>query len=48
VDRQWDTSRIDPGIEPRRLHKGRIGLRHMATRQFIYWNFKVERVEEID
>ena len=44
ADHTWDTSRIDAGIMPRRLDKGRIGIRHMSTRQFIYWNFKVERL----
>jgi hypothetical protein len=42
ADHTWDTSRIDDGIEPRRLHNGRIGIRQMSTTKFIYWNFKVE------
>lgn len=44
ADHTWDTSRIDEGIEPRQVRKGRIGIRHMATKQFIYRNFKVEQI----
>lgn len=44
LDHTWDTTRIDPSIEPRILNKGRIGLRHMATKQFIYKDFKVEQL----
>jgi hypothetical protein len=40
----WDTSKIADGIEPRMILKGRIGLRHMATKQFIYRNFRVEKL----
>ena len=40
----WDTSKIAQGIEPRMIHRGRIGLRHMATKQFIYRNFIVEKL----
>jgi len=45
ADHTWDTSRIDAAIQPRRLQKGRIGLRHMSTKQSIYWNFKVESID---
>ena len=44
ADHTWDTSLIDEGIEPRQVQKGRIGIRHMATKQFIYRNFKVEQI----
>jgi hypothetical protein len=40
----WDTSGIAEGIEPRLIGQGRIGLRHMATKSFIYRNFKVEKL----
>jgi hypothetical protein len=45
ADHTWDTRRIDAAIQPRRLQKGRIGLRHMSTKQSIYWNFKVESID---
>jgi len=44
IDNTWNTDNIAEGIEPRQIQKGRIGLRHMSTRQFIYRNFKVERL----
>gem|GEM_PF-1525214 len=44
VDHTWDTSQIAEGIEPRKIQKGRIGIRHMATKQSIYNNFKVEKL----
>jgi hypothetical protein len=44
AEHTWDTSRIDAAIQPRRLQKGRIGIRHMSTKQSIYRNFKVERL----
>ncbi|MCB1130092.1 MAG: hypothetical protein KDN05_03120, partial [Verrucomicrobiae bacterium] len=44
VDQTWDTSRIDEAIEPRHIHKGRIGIRHMGSKQFIYQDFRVERL----
>lgn len=43
IDHTWNTDAIAGGIEPKRIQKGRIGLRHMATRQFVYRNFKVEQ-----
>lgn len=45
INHTWDTTRIPEGIEPKEIKKGRIGLRHMATRQFIYRNFKVEALK---
>jgi hypothetical protein len=44
VDHTWDTREIAEGIEPRKIQKGRIGIRHMATKQSIYKNFKVEQL----
>ena len=35
VDHTWDTRKIAGGIEPRRIQKGRIGIRHMATKQSV-------------
>ncbi|WP_162418500.1 pectate lyase family protein [Cyclobacterium roseum] len=43
IDHTWNTDAIAAGIEPRQIQKGRIGLRHMATRQFVYRDFKVEQ-----
>ena len=42
IDHTWNTDNIAEDIEPRQIQKGRIGLRHMATRQYIYRDFKVE------
>jgi hypothetical protein len=42
IDHSWNTDNIADGIEPKQLQKGRIGLRQMSTRQFIYRNFKLE------
>ncbi|HYW97399.1 MAG TPA: DUF4861 family protein, partial [Bacteroidales bacterium] len=42
IDHTWDTDNIPEVMEPKQIQKGRIGLRHMSTRQFIYRNFKVE------
>jgi len=42
TDYTWDTTKIPEELEL--IQKGRIGLRHMSTRQFIYSNFKVERL----
>lgn len=38
----WDITKVPAELET--IKKGRIGLRHMSTRQFIYRNFKVERL----
>ena len=40
TDYTWDTTKVPDDLEP--IQKGRIGLRHMSTKQFIYRNFKVE------
>ncbi len=42
TDFTWHTTKIPEELEP--IQKGRIGLRHMSTKQFIYSNFKVERL----
>jgi hypothetical protein len=42
TDFTWDTTQVPEGLEP--IQQGRIGLRHMSTKQFIYRNFKVERL----
>ncbi len=42
ADQTWDITRVPEDLEP--VQKGRIGLRHMSTRQFIYSNFRVERL----
>lgn len=44
TDQTWDLTLIDDRIEPKTVTKGRIGLRHMSTKQFIYKDFKVERL----
>jgi hypothetical protein len=44
IDHTWDTTQIPDDIEPKIINKGRIGLRHMSTRQFIYKDFKVEQL----
>jgi len=40
----WDTSENPAGQMPRLIEKGRIGLRQMSTKQFIYRNFKVKQL----
>lgn len=42
----WDMTRVGKGEgrEAPVIRKGRIGLRHMSTKQFIYREFKVERL----
>lgn len=45
VDHTWDTSTVSKDRDPPLIHEGRIGLRQMATRQFVYKNFKVEQLE---
>ena len=40
----WDTSETSEEQLPRFIEKGRIGLRHMSTKQFIYRNFRVEKL----
>jgi hypothetical protein len=42
TDFTWDTTQVPEKLEP--IQKGRIGIRHMSTKQFIYRNFKVERL----
>jgi len=44
IDHTWDTTRIPEGHKPATIEKGRIGLRHMSTRQFTYRNFSVEQL----
>jgi hypothetical protein len=38
----WDITKVPSELDT--IKQGRIGLRHMSTRQFIYWDFKVERL----
>ncbi|MFH4968323.1 hypothetical protein V8G61_08975 [Gaetbulibacter sp. M240] len=44
IDQLWNTGNILMDNDLKRIEKGRIGLRHMSTRQFIYRDFKVERL----
>lgn len=44
IDHTWDTTKIDEKYEVKQITKGRIGLRHMATKQAIYKDFKVEKL----
>jgi hypothetical protein len=41
-DFTWDITKVPEELNP--IQKGRIGLRHMSTRQFVYRNFRVERL----
>lgn len=38
----WDITKVPAELDP--IKKGRIGLRHMSTRQFIYRDFRVEKL----
>lgn len=40
----WDMTQLENGKEAPVLNQGRIGLRHMATKQFVYKNFTVEQL----
>jgi hypothetical protein len=40
----WDVSKNPEKQMPRLIRKGRIGLRHMSTKQFIYRNFTVKQL----
>lgn len=40
----WDVSKNPKEQMLRLVHKGRIGIRHMSTKQFIYRNFKVQQL----
>jgi hypothetical protein len=42
TDFTWDITKVPEGLDP--IQKGRVGLRHMSTKQFIYKNFKVEKL----
>jgi len=44
LDHTWDTTRIPDEIEKRTVTKGRIGLRLMSTKQFIFRDFSVKRL----
>lgn len=44
LDQTWDITQVDPSVEPKTIREGRVGLRHMSTKQFIYKDFKVERL----
>jgi hypothetical protein len=42
TDFTWDITKIPEELKS--IEQGRIGLRHMSTRQFIYRDFKVEQL----
>lgn len=44
VEHTWDMTKASEGRDPQWIHEGRIGLRQMATRQFVYRNFTVEQL----
>ena len=44
VDHTWNTTGTSSAQHPEIITKGRIGLRHMSTRQMIYRDFKVEQL----
>ena len=44
VDYTWDMTQLEDGKEAPILSKGRIGLRQMSTKQFVYKDFKVEQL----
>lgn len=47
IDQTWDTTQVAEGRDPAIIQIGRIGLRHMGTRQLTYKNFKVEQLPAI-
>lgn len=44
LDHTWNTTLIPEELGLREVTKGRIGLRHMSTRQFVYRDFRIERL----
>ncbi len=44
VEHTWDMTKASEGRDPQWIQEGRIGIRHMATRQLTYKNFKVEQL----
>ncbi|HAV13753.1 MAG TPA: hypothetical protein DCX06_09750 [Opitutae bacterium] len=44
ADHTWNTSQVSENREPKLIQKGRIGLRHMSTKQYIYRDFLVESI----
>ncbi len=44
VEHTWDMTKASEGRDPQWIQEGRIGIRHMATRQLVYKNFKVEQL----
>lgn len=44
VDYTWDMTQLEDGKTAPVLDKGRIGIRHMSTKQFLYKDFKVEQL----
>jgi len=44
IDHTWDTTKNPEQQLPRLIEKGRIGLRHMSTRQMTYRHMVVERL----
>jgi hypothetical protein len=48
VDHTWDMTKACEGRDPQWINEGRIGLRHMATRQLVYKNFRVAQLGATD
>ena len=44
IDQTWDTRDVDPELEPQLITKGRIGIRHMASKKLTYRNVSVEQL----
>jgi hypothetical protein len=44
AEHTWDMTKASEGRDPEWIQNGRIGIRHMATRQLTYKNFKVEQL----
>lgn len=44
VNHTWNSAGVSKGIQPAIITQGRIGLRHMSTKQFLYRDFKVEKL----
>jgi hypothetical protein len=44
ADHTWDMTQVGGEKAAEIIEKGRIGLRHMSTKQFLYKNFKVEQL----
>lgn len=44
AEHTWDVSENTDDRKPHLITKGRIGIRHMSTKQMIYKNFQVKRI----